>query len=320
MLDVQIAPNTRSGEQHLADLAKKMVDLNKGKLPPRIPKEIVKESKRTQVYIFNIGRRKQDLSMGSYGAWNFVAGCLSKDELDAMILKRAPEHRAAERDRWVEILPGKFSAPYIVPGIPYEPVWREGNRAEAQFSGEEDAEDTGWTMANEAIGVGRNLKRSKSLEKFGVFVSRTPVPSEADTKKAEKAWLKNCREDCNEANEAHKMGKFLGDKGIAQPYHYDAARILIAAGIAKESEFPWLDSIAESPVMTENCPFCNAGMQPGLSTCQSCKAVVNYLAHYRAQKKAGKRLSSEEQAHFDELEMEAATAPVEKKPGKNKAA
>lgn len=298
-------PDTPQGRQAVVDLSQKMADLNKGKLPPRIPREIQRESARTAVYIFNAGRRKQDLTMASYGAWNFVPGCVTKEELAAL-----PPNIAAQ---YVECAPGEFSAPYVVPGIPYEPYWKEGSRAEPLFAGEEDAEDTGYTMALSAIGIGKNQNRRRSLESFGVFVARTSPPTVQEWAKAKKAWYGKCREECNEANEAHKLGRFLGDRGVAQKDHYEAARILIAAGLAKSSDFAWLDTQAEASTIPEHCPHCGTPMGAELSTCPNCKAVTNWLKKLRADKKTGKRLTAEEQEQLAELELEAATAPDAKK-------
>ena len=306
-------PDTRAGQAYTEALARKMADMNRGKTVPRIPRAILKESDKTKVFIFNVGSRKQDIGMINGSAWNFVGACLDREQLEAQIAALDPGFRDAERARYIEIAAGKFSAPFTVPGIPYQPYWKEGAVASILFEGEEDAEDTGLTTAYYGIGVGKNLKRTKSLEKFGVFISKTNPPDKEDVERAQKAWLKNCRMDCNEANEAHKMGRFLGEKGIAQPFHYEAARILIAAGLARAADFPWLDAVAEVSTLPESCPHCGTSMSANLSTCPNCHAVTNYLAYYRGLKKSGGRLTADQQAHFDELELESATAPEPKK-------
>lgn len=305
-------PDTRSGHAYSEALAKKMSDMNRGKTVPRLPRAILRESDRATVYIFNVGSRRQDIAMINGSSWNFIGPCLSKEGFETHLAAMAPEFCKAERDRYVEIAPGKFSAPFKVPGIPWQPYWKEGNTASILFEGEEDAEDTGFTTALYGIGVGKNLKRTKSLEKFGVFVSRNNPPLPAEVDKAWKLWLQNCRLDVNEANEAHKMGRFFGEKGIAQPFHYEAARILIAAGLLKEKDAPWLDTTAEAATLPEACPHCGTSMTAGLSTCPNCKAVTNWLMKIRADKKSGRKLSADEEAHLAELEMEAATAPEPK--------
>ena len=302
-------PDTRSGRAYGNELARKMADMNKGTTVPRMPRAILKESEATKVFIFNVGTRRQDIGMINGSAWNFVGACLNREALEAHIAALDPEFRQPERARFVEIAPGKFSRPFEVQGIPWQPYWKEGNTASILFEGEEDAEDTGYTTALYGIGVGKNMKRTKSLEKFGCFVSHSNPPLASEVEAAQKAWLKNCRQECNEANEAHKVGKFLGDKGIAQPFHYEAARILIAAGVARPSDFAWLDAVAEISTLPEACPHCGSSMNAGLSTCPNCKAVTNYLAFYRSTVKAGGRLTQDQQEHFKELELEAATAP-----------
>jgi hypothetical protein len=308
-------PDTARGRESAAALARKMADMNRGKTVPKIPRAILRESEDTKVFIFNVGTRRQDIGMINGSAWNFVGPCLNREGLEAHINALDPEFRDPERARYVEIAPGKFSRPFEEPGIPWQPYWKEGSVASILFEGEEDAEDTGLTTALYGIGVGKNMKRTKSLEKFGCFVSKHNPPLASEVEAAQKAWLKNCRNECNEANEAHKVGKFLGEKGIAQPFHYEAARILIAAGTARASDFAWLDAVAEISTLPEACPYCGSSMNAGLSTCPNCKAVTNYLAYYASVVKAGGRLTQDQKDHFEELKLEAATAP-EAKPKK----
>lgn len=106
--------------------------------------------------------------------------------------------------------------------------------------------------------------------------------------KAQKELRKNFQAEVNEANEAHKIGKFLGAGGIAQPYHWEAARAL---GKTK-AECPWMDEVAEaaSPIQ---CPFCGTPAKVGQARCANaaCGEIIDQEAYEAAKAKvaAGKK-------------------------------
>ena len=223
--------------------------LNSAKRPAYIPDAIKKESKKLQVYVFNVGPKLLEGNGSSYGR---------------MMIKPCPE--------------GEPHGPALtIPGLPHEYYNKEGNTLDVQFHGDGQMTDPGWDFACQVIGGytdasgkfdGKFLTPSNSLEKFGVGISRTWPPLKADVELAKRKMLKRYAELCEEANEAHAMGRF---STISTDDHFVAARALNKT----PKECGWLQfSAAAQPDTRESCPMCGEACE-GEAVVHKCGFILD---------------------------------------------
>lgn len=221
------------------DLAAKQKALNGAKKPAFIPNAIKEQSKRSQIYIFNVGPKPQEGNGASYGR---------------VMIPACPAGR-------------EYSDPFVVPGLPYEQYQHEVGRLSADFHGEEGGiVDPGWDWACQAImgftdskghWEGKFLHPSNSLEKFGVGLSRTWPPAKEDVALARKKLLTEYSKLVTQANEAHAIGKF---SAVGTPDHFVAAHAL--GKTAKECR--WMEFSALSEQETKpTCPKCRKPYELG---------------------------------------------------------
>ncbi len=221
------------------EIAARQRELNRAKKPAFIPDAIKRESKRSQLYIFNVGPKIQEGCGASYGR---------------VMIQPCPEGK-------------EYGDPFIVPGLPHEYYNKEGSTLDVQFHGDGDIEDPGWDWACQAIGgytdekgnwEGKFLAKGNSLEKFGVGISRTWPPSKKDVELAKKKLFAEYRVLVQAAREAHAVGKL---SQVVQDQHFVAAHAL---GLTAESGERWLEFSA--PARTEEkpkCPKCRNAYEPG---------------------------------------------------------
>lgn len=213
-------------------LQQRQAQLNRAKKPEYMPPAILKQSKESQLYIFNVGPKRLEGNGASYGSMQIPA-CPAGAE---------------------------YSEPLAVAGLPHEYYNLEGNRLSAQFHGEGDIEDPGWDFATQIIGgytnafgqfEGKMLNRSNSLERFGVGISRTWPPAKADVALARKKMLAEYSLLVQQAREAHAVGKL---SSVITDDHYIAAAAL---GLTVETGERWLEFSAPAKQETkELCPKC----------------------------------------------------------------
>lgn len=250
-----------------AALLEKQRSMNRSKRPGFMAPAIQELSRQSQLYIFNVGPKLLEGSGASYGTM-MIQPCLPADAI-------APADYKGK--------PGEYSAPLLVPGLPYEHYDTGGTRMETQFHGEDGIEDPGYDFACQVVlGFtdakgnfnGKFLPRARSLEKFGVGISRTWPPSKDDIALARKKMMAEYLALVQEANEAHALGKFAS---IRTDDHYIAARALGKT----VTECRWLEFSAEAPVAakeTKACPECGEEILAVARKCKHCGSVIEKKA------------------------------------------
>lgn len=222
--------------------------LNSAKRPAYIPKAIKDESRKGQLYIFNVGLKMLEGSGASYGAMP-IKPCLAEGT-------RPPDGYKGKV--------GEYSEPLVIPGLPHEYYNKEGNTLDVQFHGDGEMEDPGFDFACQVIGGytdpqgewhGKMLAKRNSLEKFGVGISRTWPPAKEDVALAKRKMLAEDQLLVQEANEAHAIGKF---SSISTPDHYVAARRLGKTPF----ECKWLEMSATVETR-QTCPKCRKPYEAG---------------------------------------------------------
>lgn len=220
----------------LPEVAARQKALNRSKRPAFIPRAIDEMSRKSQLYIFNVGPKPQEGNGASYGR---------------VMIQPCPPDR-------------EYSDPFVVPGLPHEYYNKEGNTLDPQFHGDGEMEEPGWDWACQAINGftdakgewnGKFLAPRGSLEKFGVGISRTWPPSKADIKLARDKMLKEYAFLVQQANEAHAMGKA---SSVLTDDHFTAAHVLGKTA----QECRWLEFSA-SIETRQNCPKCQKPYDTG---------------------------------------------------------
>lgn len=226
---------TPEGARNIQSMARGKNRRNDAYIPPTL----LETSKKTEVYIFNVGPWKHVQWGGTFGAFTIPA---------------CPEGR-------------EYGEPLVIPGIPMEQYPK--NEGEMTL-----LMDDGMRFAQDLIGVGRGHQPSNSLIQYGVFVSQTNPPSKEDVATAKAALHKRCEQYVSEANQAQAEGPKIAEQTITTDRHFVAARLLKKT----EAEAPWLSRSIENKARI-NCPFCDRPITATAPKCMHCGEIVNRKAY-----------------------------------------
>jgi|SRR5579863_722921 len=219
------------------ELMQRQKDLNRGKKPAYLPNAVREESKKRQLYIFNVGPKRLT-GNGVQMVNNSIPPC--------------PEG-------------ADYSEPVIVPGTPFEFYNKEGNTLEVQFHEVQEGEDPGFDFACQYMNGftdekgrwnGKMLMPGNSLEKYGVGIARQWPPSKDEIALARKKMLAEYLKMVQAARDAHATGQL--SKLLAQDgeLYFTAARGL---GLSAKTE-RWMEFAstpeAPKPRETKLCPDC----------------------------------------------------------------
>lgn len=227
--------------QSLGPLVEGVARLNgKGRRTQKIPKMIQKLSDESKVYIFNVGPWKQNQSMGSLGTF-YIPECEDGKQ---------------------------YSKPLAIDGLVIEHYPLRENVLDVLM---DEEGSTGWEIAHQIIGIGKQLSPSNSLTRYGVFVSRSNPPAKEDVTKAREALHQHCQVLVNEANQSITEGN--SRQTIDPKQHFVAARILKKT----VAECPWLSRDVNTEER-KSCDVCGAPYRVGNIVCPN-NHIVDMAAY-----------------------------------------
>jgi len=209
--------------------------MNNNRYAPPMLDSIKKVSEQSRVYIFNVGPWPQQRYLGSLGM-KLIPAC--------------PEGKP-------------YSEPLVVEGIVRElyPI-NEGEYKQIL--------EDGVNVAQQILGVGPHLSPRNSFVPYGVFVSTTDPPNEADLKKARAALRDKFLELVTEADSAYSLGPKTAEDTIRPETHFVAARALGKT----EVDCPWLRN-AQVPAERAECPGCGTVYKIGIMKCRECGYILD---------------------------------------------
>ena len=233
--------------QGSAELLSRKRQLDAARKIPELPETIRKLSESTRVYIFNVGPWKQQQLMGSLGTY-VIPACPAGKEYSAPV-----------------VIDGIVSELYPINEGEYKRMMSDGFEVAIQIIG----------GSSEFPELSKQLVPSNSLEKYGVFVSRTNPPSQAAVQKAKARFRGECNNLINEANSALAQGPKLAEETIREQ-HFIAARELGKT----PAECPWLDRSVEVRERKE-CGFCGVMVAETVVKCPNCHEILDREAYNR---------------------------------------
>ena len=125
-------------------------------------------------------------------------------------------------------------------------------------------------FAQQILGEGPMLPANSSLRPFGVFISKTPNPTEEDLAPARLALRQRQQDLVNEANEIYVTDREHASQLISSQWHRKAALDLNKT----PQECPWLgESIM--PAERKKCPSCGTPYEVGIAECAKCGDVLD---------------------------------------------
>lgn len=231
--------------QSLGPLVEGVAKLNgKGRRTQKIPRMIQKLSDESKVYIFNVGPWKQNQSMGSLGTF-YIPECEDGKQ---------------------------YSKPLAIDGLVIEHYPLRENVLDVLM---DEEGSTGWEIAHQIIGIGRQLSPSNSLTRYGIFVSRSNPPAKEDVAKAREALHQHCQILVNEANQSMTEGN---SKDVIRPEQH-----FVAANILKKTvaECPWLSRQVQQADRA-TCPGCGTVYAVGIIKCRECEYILDKAKHDKA--------------------------------------
>lgn len=231
---------------------------------PDMPEPVIELSQEQRVYIYNVGPRRFQQDLASYGS--------------RVIHPLAEEMVFGDKDGKPNV-----STPLVIDGIPFEFYPSEGEAKVIYHRPPKNmgrnSKRPGYDFAMEVIGCGRMVNPSCDLRPFGVFISEFPEPdkpakgspqAESDryaawisaVKTAQAALRKKCADICQEANVEYSRGNF---KDVRHDELYQMARLIRGT----EAQYPWLKDTADKAENTA-CIGCGFTLKAQALKCGSC--------------------------------------------------
>lgn len=224
--------------------------LNSSRYIP-VPDPLVqKTSEENRIYIFNVGPWSRRRELGSAGIYVIPACPAGREYSDPVIIN------------------GLESEPYPINETECAIIPKSGRPGQLRGEG------NGMLLAQQVLGEGPMLPPSASFRPFGIFLSKTPIPSKQDLDNARAALQKKRVDLVREANDAWAKDR---DKwGTITDLHRTAARDLGKTAV----ECPWFGETI-IPQERKTCPSCGTPYEVGIAECPKCGDVLDADA-YRA--------------------------------------
>ena len=216
------------------------------KIVEQVPKIIADIGEQQAVYIFNVGPKPWSRNLGSLGTF-FVPAC-PKD--------------------------ARVSEPLKIKGVVLERIATDMDKMANRY-------EEGIDIANDVMYIGRGYTPDLNREKWGLFISDVPKPSDARISAAKAELRKTYARLVDEADLLERNNKRdqIGDT------HRDAASAL---GVNKS----WL---VQEPREADSCPACGKRIDISAVKCPECSAILDlegvkkffpqdYLAYIAANK------------------------------------
>lgn len=203
-----------------------------GRTIAEIPEMIEELSEKSKVYIFNVGPWAQTQSCGSLGVKHIPACPEGKDYSEPLVLDGLMIERYPLREGTMDLLMHKNA--------------------------------TGWNVAGEIIGAKGtpHTLPGNSLEKYGIFRSRSNPPKKEEIAEARKNLNRHLNMLVNEARSAAAQGQKAAEDTIRPDQHIRAGIML---GLDPQVEL-WMNS-AIPQVKREKCEACGKPYETGQMIC-----------------------------------------------------
>ena len=224
------------------------------RLPAPAP-SIAQFAKDHQIYIFNVGPWQHTRMLGSWG--NYIVPACE---------------------------PGKpYASGNPIPGIYHEPI--PVNEANFQLEGIE-----GGFVADQILGVGKNMSINTGLVKLGVFKSSNPIPTEDELESAREMLFGEYTRLFEEADLAYAQG----DAAFREVVGKDASKHKMAARELGRADVKWMQNTSAGRNVA--CRFCGTYVSPNVIKCPQCSEILDvdaYAKAHAAQKKAMAEVTEE---------------------------
>lgn len=212
------------------DQAAKAVDAESRKrnmkIVEQVPAIISQLAKERAVYIFNVGPKSWSRNLGSLG--NFHVPACPKG--------------------------AKVSEPLKIDGVVLERIPTDMDRMANRY-------EEGIDIANDVMYIGRGYTPDLNREKWGLFISEVPKPTDARISAAKGELLKTYNRLVAEADNLERNNK----RDQISDIHRDAAEAL---GVTKA----WL---AQTPYEASECPSCRKRIDTESVCCPECDAILD---------------------------------------------
>lgn len=204
---------------------------------------------------------------------------------------------------WPHVINAGSIGNYVVPPCPPDKPYVECRRIikgiETEYVPKDEFEynplmTDGWHIACEIVGDGRGRAPAQSLRHYGLFPSKTEIPSQADITAARKMLHTRCEDIVREARDLHAMDRKLFAQIVNRNRHWKAAEVLNL-----DSE-PWMTEQVATKRLS--CVFCGAKNDDMAVKCSNCHEIIN-VSRYR-------ELKAEQEAV-----LAGPVTPERKKPG-----
>ena len=219
------------------------------RLPAPAP-SIAQFAQDHQIYIFNVGPWEHKVMLGSWGDYT-VPAC--------------------EKGK-------PYATAKPIPGIYHEPI--PVNESNFQLEAIE-----GTYIADQILGVGRNLAWNTSLVRLGVFRSSNPVPSQEELQSAQAQLHEEYIRLFEEADNAFSKGESAFQDVMGK----DGSKHRLAARELGHADVKWMQSANIGRNVA--CQFCGTFVSPNVIKCPQCQEILDVEAYARAQAAQKQRIA-----------------------------